>query len=63
MAKGRDLSAAFEAKVALEAIKGHKTINEIATESTETFWMKKCEVMGSDPSFTMSMIAERLRIL
>ena len=30
--KRRELSAAFKAKVALEAIKGHKTINEIASE-------------------------------
>jgi len=32
MTKRRELSAAFKAKVALEAIKGHKTINEIASE-------------------------------
>lgn len=32
MAKRRSLSAAFKAKVALEAIKGHKTVSQIATE-------------------------------
>jgi len=30
--KRRNLSAAFKAKVAIAAIKGHKTINEIASE-------------------------------
>lgn len=32
MTKRKELTAGFKAKVALEAIKGHKTINEIASE-------------------------------
>ena len=46
MTKRRELSAAFKAKVALEAIKGHKTINEIASEfdvhpNQVSTWKKK----------------------
>ncbi len=32
MGKRRKFTSAFKAKVALAAIKGHKTVNEIATE-------------------------------
>ena len=46
MTKRRNLSAALKAKVALEAIKGHKTINEIASEfdvhpNQVSTWKKK----------------------
>lgn len=46
MTKRRKLSAALKAKVALEAIKGHKTINEIASEfdvhpNQVSTWKKK----------------------
>ena len=42
----RELTAAFKAKVALEAIRGHKTINEIASEfdvhpNQVSAWKKK----------------------
>jgi len=53
MAKRRNLSAAFKAKVALEAIKGHKTINEIATEydvhpNQVSAWKKKLLESSTD---------------
>lgn len=56
MTKRRQLSAAFKAKVALEAIKGHKTVNEIATEfsvhpTQVTAWKKKL-LESSTEAFT-----------
>ncbi len=44
--KRRKLSASFKAKVAIEAIKGHKTVNELATEfgihpNQVSTWKKK----------------------
>jgi transposase len=56
MAKRRNLSAALKAKVALEAIKGHKTINEIASAyevhpNQVSTWKKKL-LDGSTDVFT-----------
>ncbi len=56
MAKRRKLSAALKAKVALEAIKGHKTINEIASmydvhPNQVSKWKMKL-IAGSIDAFT-----------
>lgn len=56
MVKRRKLSAALKAKVALEAIKGHKTINEIASAyevhpNQVSTWKKKL-LDGSTDVFT-----------
>lgn len=52
----RYLSAAFKAKVALEAIKGHKTINEIASEfdvhPNQVSTWKKTLLESSTEAFT-----------
>ena len=56
MTKRRELSAAFKAKVALEAIKGHKTINEIAAEfevhPNQVSTWKKLVIEGSTDSLS-----------
>jgi transposase len=56
MTKRRELSAAFKAKVALEAIKGHKTINEIASEfevhPNQVSTWKKLVIEGSTDSLS-----------
>lgn len=54
--KRRKLSAAFKAKVALEAIKGQKTVNEIASEfevhpNQVSAWKKKM-IESSTETFT-----------
>lgn len=51
--KRRKLSAAFKAKVAVMAIQGHKTINEIATEfgvhpNQVSAWKKKLLESSTD---------------
>ena len=52
----RKLSAAFKAKVALAAIQGHKTVNEIATEfdvhPTQVSAWKKKLLESSTAAFT-----------
>ncbi len=56
MANRRKLTAAFKAKVALEAIKGHKTVNEIASEfdvhPNQVSTWKKQLLEGSTDLFT-----------
>lgn len=56
MTNRRKLTAAFKAKVALEAIKGHKTVNEIASEfdvhpNQVSAWKKQL-LEGSTDLFT-----------
>lgn len=51
--KRRKLSAAFKAKVAIMAIQGHKTVNEIATEfgvhpNQVSAWKKKLLESSTD---------------
>jgi len=53
MKNKRNLTAAFKAKVALEAIRGHKTINEIASEydvhpNQVSAWKKKLLESSTD---------------
>jgi len=56
MARRRKLSAALKAKVALEAVKGHRSINEIAAEydvhPTQVSKWKKQLIESSVEAFT-----------
>ena len=53
--KRRNFNASFKAKVALEAIKGHRTINEIAAKhklhATQINLWKKQLLEGAEPVF------------
>jgi len=56
MGKRRQLTAAFKAKVAILAIQGHKTVNEIASEfgvhPTQVSAWKKMLLESSTEAFT-----------
>ncbi len=54
--KRKNFSSKFKSKVAIEAIKGHKTINELATEfsvhATQINGWKKLLLEGSEDIFS-----------
>ena len=64
MGKRRKFTSAFKAKVAVAAIKGHKTVNEIATEfgvhpNQVTAWKKQLLESAEDAFSKKNQICEK----
>ena len=64
MGKRRSFTSAFKAKVAVAAIKGHKTVNEIATEfgvhpNQVTAWKKQLLESAEDAFSRKNQLREK----